>query len=262
MSYNRARDTFYNYFNATKLGSSFLRRFLKLRQAIDKLRIVAEIQPTMKSTLSRLAPLLLIPCLLANCAYPRATEWQSRPVSYYKPGLWHKPHLTWRLNTLTPIPAHLSEPELLREIDKSFRSWEPGRVFTFSPSSGGKADIVVGFDSAPGKSWDGRLGMMADAAFPWTANRGHIYLDPSEWWTTKSFAWLGDPITAWLPYSIGNVLGLPHSDRFGSNMGKGPFSPPGKKDFESLRLLYAADSLSPTGVYGVNERSGYRFSAH
>ena len=216
----------------------------------------------MKKTLSRLLPLLLLSLLIVSCDYPRTTDWQSKPVSYYKPGLWNKPHLTWRLNTLTPIPRHLCEHELLREIDKSFRSWEPGRVFTFSPSKGGRADIVVGFDAAPGKSWDGRLGIMTDAAFPWTANRGHIYLDPSEWWSTKSFAWLGDPITDWLPYSIGNMLGLPHTERFGSSNGRGPFGLPGREDFESLRLLYAADSLSPTGACYVTGHSGYRFSAH
>lgn len=221
----------------------------------------------MNRTLSMMLPLLLVPFLVSSCAYPTGLEHQStsyhKPLSYHKPGLWNKPHLTWRLNTLTPIPRHLSEQELHREIDKSFRSWEPSRVFTFSPSSGGRADIVVGFDTPTGKAWDGRLGMMTDATYPWAANRGHIYLDPSEWWRTKSFSWLGDPITAWLPYSIGNALGLKFMPQFGSsNSSQGPFSLPGEKDFELLRQLYAAEPLSPTGVYAVTNPTGYRFSAH
>ncbi|WP_395716741.1 matrixin family metalloprotease [Prosthecobacter sp.] len=216
----------------------------------------------MKNAHSALLSLLLVTVLISSCAYPQAEQLQQRPLSFNKPGLWHKSHLTWRLNTLTPIPSHLSESELRREIDKSFRSWEPGRVFTFSPSAGGRADIVVGFDSPPGKSWDGRLGMMTEATFPWTTKRGHIFLDPSEWWSTKSFAWLADPIIDWLPYSIGNVLGLPHTDRFGSRGGTGPFNLPGREDFDALRQLYAADSFSPTGAYGVINDSGYRFSAH
>lgn len=121
---------------------------------------------------------------------------------------------------------------------------------------------MVGFETPPGKSWDGRLGKMTEATFPWTANRGHIFLDPSEWWSTKSFAWLADPIISWLPYSIGNVLGLPHGERFGRGGGTGPFDLPDRYDFEALRELYAADSFSPTGAYGVVNHSGYRFSAH
>lgn len=216
----------------------------------------------MKNTFFALPALLSMVFVISSCAYPR-TGWEQRPVSYFKPGLWHKPHLTWRLNTLTPIPAHLSEQDVRREIAKSFQSWEPSGVFTFSPSSAGRADVVVGFDSAPGKSWDGRLGVMAEAGKPWTANRGHIYLDPSEWWTTKSFAWLADPIVAWLPRSIGNMLGVEYGPDYGfAKSAEGPYGKPGPADFARLRELYAADSLSPTGVYGVTNTSGYRFSAH
>ncbi len=204
--------------------------------------------------------------MISSCAYPR-TGWQQRPISYYKPGLWNKPHLTWRLNTLTPIPKHLSERELLREVNKSFKSWEPGKVFTFSPSRGGKADIVVGFDPPPGKSWDGRLGYMWHATFPWSPNRGHIFLDPSEWWSTKSFAWFGDPITDWLPHSIGTALGLrniPHTTYAGNSNGTydGPYGLPDDGDFDRLRQLYSPDNLRPTGACCVTDASGYRFSAH
>lgn len=205
---------------------------------------------------------LCVICLVSACSYP-STGWQQRPVSYHKPGLWNKPHLTWRLNTLTPVPRHLTEHELHREIDRSFKSWEPGRVFTFSPSQGGRADIVVGFDAPPGKSWDGRLGSMGHASFPWSTNRGHIYLDPSEWWSTKSFAWFGEPITDWLPHEIGHALGLRHMLQPGYAMSHvGPYGLPQDADFDQLRYLYSPETLVPTGACCVTDTSGYRFSAH
>lgn len=200
--------------------------------------------------------------LISSCAYP-SSNWQQVPVSYHKSGLWNKPHLTWRLNTLTPIPKNLTEHELVREIDKSFKSWEPGKVFTFSPSSGGHADIVVGFEPPVGTSSDGRLGNMGHGNYPWSNNRGHIYLDPAEWWSTKSFAWLADPIIDWLPHEIGHALGLRHTLQDGCTMSStGPFGLPGEADFAQLRHLYSPDTLVPTGACCVAEHSGYCFSAH
>jgi len=184
--------------------------------------------------------------MLTSCTHP-GDDWEKRPISYQKPGLWQQSTLTWRLNTLTPIPEGMSEAELLREVAESFQSWEPGGVFTFASSqSGCRSDIVVGFDSPEGKPWDGKFGVMGRASYPWTAGRGHIYLDPSEAWTTDSWALLHEPITDWLPHEIGHVLGLRHMRQPGFTMsGNGPFGPPDETAFAQLRHLYDPSTIVP-----------------
>jgi hypothetical protein len=189
--------------------------------------------------------LLCAPLLLSSCAAPRE-DWRDKPISYQKEGLWNKPHLTWRLNTLTPIPSYLVEEDLIHALDLSFKSWEPGRVFTFSPAHHGPADIVVSFDRPISKPWDGKMGTMGVAAFPWTPRRGHIHLDPSEWWSTRTFSWFADCITDWLPHEIGHVLGLRHQLQPGHTMSRyGPYGPPDEAAFTQLRYIYAPDTRIP-----------------
>ncbi len=84
------------------------------------------------------------------------------------------------------------------------------RSLHFRASSGGRTcgHHIISFGKSPGRAWCGQLGSMGHASFPWSATRGRIYLDPSEWWSTKSFALVGDPITQWLSHDIGHALGL------------------------------------------------------
>lgn len=130
---------------------------------------------------------------------------------------------------------------LRQEVDKCFKSWEPSGVFTFSPAQEGQvADITVCFDPPPGRFWDGQLGTMGHAAFPWSANRGRIYLDPSEWWSTGRFSPLGDRLMEWLPHEIGHVLGLQHARGPDDLMcAVGPYPLPDERSFARLRHLYA-----------------------
>lgn len=183
--------------------------------------------------------------LLGSCAY-REVAWQEQqirqiPISYSKPQLWNKRQLTWRLDTTVPVPERLSEADLLRAIDDSFHCWEAAGVFTFSQARVGEpADIVISFRAPPGRLWDGQLGTMGHAAFPWSTERGRIYLDPSEWWSTNSISLVGDPLKSWLPHEIGHVLGLQHTPKQDQTMSEtGPYELPGKESFAQLRRLYA-----------------------
>mgnify|MGYP001259522929 CR=1 FL=1 len=206
-----------------------------------------------------------VACLISNCAYrevawkqPTAIRRQMPLVSYLKPQLWNKRHLTWRLDTTTPIPVRLPVPELEHAIDESFKSWEAAGVFTFAPARVGEpADIMISFGKPPGRAWDGQLGSMGHAGFPWSATRGHIYLDPSEWWCTKSFALIGDPITNWLPHEIGHVLGLQHTHKQDQTMSEtGPYGLPDAASFAQLRHLYAPHTPVFTWMQCVTDRSG------
>ncbi len=183
---------------------------------------------------------------LAGCVHPGA-DWRTKPVSYSKEGLWNKPTLTWRLNLLTPVPSPLEPSAVDREIQESFNAWEKGGVFQFAKAADGdEADIVISFASAPGRPFDGRLGRFGTAAYPWSPNRGRIYLDPSEWWTTKSISLLREPITDWLPHEIGHSLGLLHMGVGGYTMSKiGPFGMPDNAAFAQLRHLYHPDVQVP-----------------
>lgn len=217
----------------------------------------------MKKNAFSLSLCLWTACAISNCAY-HEVAWQtkeirasSKPVSYSKPQLWNKRHLTWRLDTQTALPERLSLHELQREIDKSFKSWEAAGVFTFAQARVGEpADIVISFGTPPGRSWDGQLGSMGHASFPWSPDRGHIYLDPSEWWSTRPFALLGDPITKWLPHEIGHVLGLQHARGDNQTMCEtGPYNLPDKTSFAQLRHLYAPHTPVFTWVQCVMDSS-------
>lgn len=206
---------------------------------------------------------------ISNCAY-HEVAWQdreistsskplgsSRAVSYTKPQLWNKRHLTWRLDAAA-MPSRLTETELQREIDESFKSWEAAGVFTFAQAQAAEtADITISFGTPPGRSWDGQLGSMGHASFPWSRDRGHIYLDPSEWWSTRSVALVGDPITKWLPHEIGHVLGLQHCPSEDQTMSAtGPYSLPGKGSFAQLQHLYAPKTPVFTWVQCVMDSAG------
>lgn len=223
----------------------------------------------MKKNAFSLSLCLWTACVISNCAY-HEVAWQkkeirtpsqplglNKSVSYTKPQLWNKRHLVWRLDT-TAKPERLSEEELVREIDESFKSWEAAGVFTFAKAQVAEpADIVISFGTPPGRSWDGQLGSMGHASFPWSNDRGHIYLDPSEWWSTRSFALIGDPITKWLPHEIGHVLGLQHVPGEDQTMSEiGPYGLPDKNSFAQLRHLYAPLTPVFTWVQCVMDSSG------
>ncbi len=224
----------------------------------------------MKKNAFSLSLSLWAACLISNCAY-HEVAWHnkeistsSKPlvtgksVSYTKPQLWNKRHLTWQLDTATPLPERLSAENLKREIGDSFKSWEAAGVFTFAQAQVGEtADITVSFGTPPGRAWDGQLGSMGQASFPWSRDRGHIYLDPSEWWSTSSVALIGDPITKWLPHEIGHVLGLQHCPGEDQTMSEtGPYSLPSNKSFAQLQHLYAPKTPVFTWVQCVMDVSG------
>ncbi len=187
--------------------------------------------------------------IISSCAYhemaweapPKRVNWKARPISYGKPQLWNKKHLTWKLDSATQVPAYLDPQKLDHVIAESFKSWEPAGIFTFSKAgASAPADIVICFAAPPGKSWDNKEGCMGQACFPWSANRGRIYLDPTEWWSTDSFAVLRDPIIKWLPHEIGHVLGLQHSYGDDHTMcAHGPYQMPADESFARLRRIYA-----------------------
>ena len=224
----------------------------------------------MKKNAFSLSLCLWTACVISNCAY-HEVAWQkneistpssplgiSKSVSYTKPQLWNKRHLTWHLDTSTPVPERLSAEELKHAIDVSFKSWEAAGVFTFAQAQAGEsADITISFGAPPGRFWDGQLGSMGHASFPWSRDRGHIYLDPSEWWSTRSMALIGDPITKWLPHEIGHVLGLQHCHGENETMSEtGPYNLPNKASFAQLHHLYAPQTHVFTWVHCVMDSSG------
>lgn len=191
----------------------------------------------------------LIAYVIASCSEKSLVSEFKSPSYRLAPrraGLWNKTHLTWALATSPPIPKRLSERELVHAIEESFKEWEPAHVFTFSHSTEKLADITISFQKPPDRRWDGRMGLMGAAFFPWQAGRGHIYLDPSEWWSAEPFSLLGDPVVDWLPHEIGHVLGLPHVLETTNIMYEsGPHSPPEEHDFSLLQNLYAPKTLTP-----------------
>lgn len=186
--------------------------------------------------------LLLSSCALEELAYrPKLVDWRARAISYGKPQLWNEKHLTWSLNP-AQVPNYLDRAKLERAIADSFKCWEPAGVFTFSKAAEGQsADIEIHFAVPPDGFRQGAKGCMGQACYPWTTKRGHIYLDPSEWWTTESFAVFRDPITQWLPHEIGHVLGLQHTfaPHDHTMCVHGPYQTPGEASFASLRRLYS-----------------------
>ncbi len=186
--------------------------------------------------------------MVASCSDGQSNS-EHKSYTYRKPELWNKKHLTWRLAASASMPKGMSEKEFRQAIARSFKQWEPADVFTFSPSSEKAADITIGFQKPPDRKWDGHLGLMAAASYPWTRNRGHIYLDPAEKWMAKPFAILGDPVTDWLPHEIGHLLGLPHVVEQGYIMNEtGPYGPPDEFDFSLLQHLYSPKTIVPTGA--------------
>ena len=98
---------------------------------------------------------------------------------------------------------------------------------------------------------------LSAAAIRKRIERGHIYLDPSEWWSTRSVALIGDPITKWLPHEIGHVLGLQHCPGEDQTMSEtGPYSLPSNKSFAQLQHLYAPKTPVFTWVQCVMDVSG------
>jgi len=168
-----------------------------------------------------------------------SSDWKENPIAYAQATLWNKPHLTWRLDTTAGVPSNLKPDELLAEIDASFKVWERAGVFSFSQAGDEPADIVLRFTDPPGEKFDGHMGKVAKAYFPWAQNRGEIYLDPEERWSTKRFALTRETVFDWLPHQIGHVLGLKdttYPSRFVTSYG--PYGTPDAWALSDLRHLY------------------------
>lgn len=205
----------------------------------------------MRKNTTAISLALGVALIISSCAYeevawerPRNTNWQKRQITYGKPQLWNKKHLTWRVDPATKIPEYLNPEKLHSAINESFKSWEPAGIFTFAPARVGEpADVEISFSAPPGNVWQRKEGCMGQASFPWSANRGRIYLDPAQWWSTDAFAVLRDPIVKWLPHEIGHVLGLQHSYAHDHTMCvHGPYQKPAAESFARLRRLYAPNT--------------------
>lgn len=145
---------------------------------------------------------------LASCQLP-PEGWREIPVAYDNEVLWTKPQLTWAVDLSSgAVPPGLSQEALLDTVDHCFQEWEQAGVFAFQPALSSEADIVIRFTNPPDGQFDGPLGKMTKGFYPWEANRGQIYLDPSERWTTAGGGLCANPLTDWLPHQIAHVLGL------------------------------------------------------
>ena len=145
---------------------------------------------------------------LAACQLP-PEEWRDIPVAYDNDVLWTKPRLTWAVDMSSgAVPPGLSQQALLDSVDNCFQQWQQAGVFAFEPTLSPDADIVIRFTNPPDGQFDGPLGKMSKGFYPWEANRGQIYLDPSERWTTARFGLCTNPLSDWLPHQIAHVLGL------------------------------------------------------
>ena len=109
----------------------------------------------MKLPLALLSLVLLSQCVRHDLVQVRTVKWQTRTISYGKPRLWNKAHLTWRVDDASALAGRLSIEEMHREIDRSFQSWEGAGIFTFSQAREGQAaDITITFAPPPGRVWD------------------------------------------------------------------------------------------------------------
>lgn len=193
------------------------------------------------SRLLGMVPVALIALLsLSSCQLP-PDGWWNQPVAYSNEELWMKPHLTWSVDTSSGnVPPGLSQSALLAEVDVCFQHWQQSGVFTFEPTSSPDADIVIRFTNPPDGQFDGPLGKMSKGFYPWSPQRGQIYLDPGERWTTAQASVFGNPLSDWLPHQIAHVLGLrdtPGSSRHLSTAG--PQGEPDEWALYELRRLYA-----------------------
>ena len=220
----------------------------------------------MRSDVFSLSLALGAALIISSCAYetvasrPRPVNWKARPISYGKPQLWNKKQLTWKVDPSTPVPSSLDPVKLDQAIADSFKSWEPAGIFTFARAAEGQtADITICFSSPAGKVFErkDKEGCMGQASFPWSANRGRIYLDPAEHWSTESFAIFSDPIVNWLPHEIGHVLGLQHSfaEKDHTMCAYGPYKRPDEESFSRLRRIYAPKTsvFLPGQIFALND---------
>ncbi|MFZ4594983.1 MAG: matrixin family metalloprotease [Verrucomicrobiaceae bacterium] len=190
---------------------------------------------------------LLAVAVVSACHAP-PKGWRNTPVSFNKPDLWTKQHLTWSLDTAAALPPGISEAEALESMDRCFRRWQEAGVFTFAPAAPGTGDIVIRFSDPPDGKFDGFLGKMTKTYYPKDPYRGQIYLDPAEQWTGARFALTKNPISDWLPHQIARVLGMDDTEeKLDTLSALGPYSQPDDWALYELRRRYSPepDQVAP-----------------
>jgi len=185
------------------------------------------------------ALLVSLSLLLASCCYDSAQLTVSTGPSYRNPLLWNRPNLTWAVDYST-VPVGLSgRCGLDGAVQECLRPWESSGVFRFTQATQGvRPDIRIGFrDLGCNNDHAGRAG------FPWTADRGQIWLNSQQNWSTGwslTACQLGD----WLPHEVGHSLGLLHTSSCSSCMQEhGPYGKPTHHDLQTLRRVYAPTTV-------------------
>ncbi|XP_048349847.1 matrix metalloproteinase-18-like [Sphaerodactylus townsendi] len=129
---------------------------------------------------------------------------------------WPRNHLTYRIQNFTPDMDHA---DVVDAIERAWKVWSDVTPLTFTRISTGTEDILISFvagyhrSNRFDRSFDGYGNELAHAFYP--TYGGDAHFDEDEYWTKDL---KGTNLFLVAAHEFGHVLGLDHSNTFGTLM--------------------------------------------